>query len=57
LLNKLNMLDICDITFIHPLIKSIFITDCIYNHHTDGLHYNNKIILTHFLIKRTILIF
>ena len=40
-------------TFIHSVIKSIFITDCIYNHHTDGLNenYNNKIILAHFIIK------
>ena len=25
-------------------------TDCIYSHHKDGLHYNKKMILTHFII-------
>ena len=52
-------LDIRYITFIHPLVKFVFITGCIYSHHTDGLHenYNNKIILAYFIINRTILIF
>jgi hypothetical protein len=46
-----------DITFIHLLIKSIFIADFIYSHNTDGLDYNDKMILAHFIINRTILIF
>ena len=29
-----------DITIIHLLIKSIFITDCTYGHHTDRLRKN-----------------
>jgi hypothetical protein len=47
------------IAFIHPLVKPVFLTDCIYSHHTEGLHenYNTKIILVHFIINRTILIF
>jgi len=29
-------------------------TECICSHHTDRLHCNNKIILAHFIINRTI---
>jgi len=32
-------------------------TDCIRGHPTDRLHYNNKMILAHLIINRTILIF
>ena len=41
------------------LIKSVFITDCIYGHHTDLLHANcsNKIILADFIVNGTILMF
>jgi len=31
--------------------------DCIYSHHTDGLHYNSRMVLAHFIINRTTLIF
>ena len=34
------MLHTRDITSIHLLIKAIFITDCIYGHHTDRLRKN-----------------
>jgi hypothetical protein len=45
-LNKQLYLTFHDITFIHPLIKTIFITDCIYSHHIGlNVYYNNKIIL------------
>jgi len=48
-----------DVTFIHPLTKSIFNTDCIYSHHTDGLHENcsKKMILAHIITNSTISIF
>jgi hypothetical protein len=35
----------------------LFITDCTYSHNTGGLQHNNKIILAHFIINRTILYF
>jgi len=31
-------------------------TDRIYSHHTGGIRYNNKMILTHFIMNRAILI-
>jgi hypothetical protein len=48
-----------DMTFVHPLMKSIFITDRIYGHRTDGLHKNCKNIMTlaYSIVNRIILIF
>ena len=44
-----------DITIIRLLIKSIFITDCIYGHHTDFVIIATIMILPHFISHWTIL--
>ena len=52
------ILHVRDITIIHLLMKSIFITDCMHGHHTEWLPKNcKKIISPHFIVNRTILMF